>query len=60
MGQIPTWTNLDSLYLHENEIGDAGASIIGSNVAWENLRELTLGRNNISDKGAIAIGSNET
>ena len=52
------WTNLERLYLHENEIGDKGAIALGANTTWSKLKGLRLFSNRIGDEGAVSIGSN--
>ena len=55
--EVAKWTNLEELYLYNNQIGDKGAITIGNNSAWVKLKKLYLSSNRIGDEGATSIGS---
>ena len=54
------WSNLKTLNLASNNLGDEGGKIIGKNESWVSLEELTLKETKIGDKAAVVIGNNQT
>ena len=54
------WTNLKTLDLSQNTVGEKGGKVIASNTSWPNLSELNLIGTKIGDKTAKLLANNQT
>ena len=54
-----SWTNLQSLNLSYNKIGNEGAAALASNISWNKLQLLHLASNEIASEGAAALAANK-